>query len=104
MRNVIVCAVLVGMGFHSYLQNFKLKLERDRYRELYELATNINDQKAELFNEMRTKYLAQTKKSKSLREQNYILTRKFRKTDTKKYRQYLSKLIRETSGIGGISD
>ena len=101
MKSVIVCAVLVGVGFYQHLQNYKLKLELKRYKELYQLSNSINKQKAELFADMHTKYKSWESKYKYLREQNYILTRKFRKTDTKEYRKYLAKLVRDASGIGG---
>lgn len=101
MKNILVCAVLVGVVFHQHLQNHKLKLERDRYKSLFETVYRTNEMRQDLFKSMETKYLAWEKKYKHLREQNYILTRKFRKTDTPAYRKYLAGLIKKAAGTGG---
>jgi hypothetical protein len=101
MKSVLMCAVLVGVGFCQHLKNVKLQLELNRYKELYDTATLTNELRRENYKSMETKYLAWEKKYKWLREQNYILTRKFRKTDTKEYRKYLASLVRDASGIGG---
>lgn len=97
----ILFLVLIGTVFQQFLDNYKFKKEIYHLNRLVTALDNTSKMRRQLLVDIDTKYSRMKSKYNHMREQNYLLTRKFRKTDTKAYKKYLSKLMRDAHGIGG---